>query len=73
MDKYVEVLCNQNPYIELECERCKAVTKVKSKELFKRKTYDLVCPKCKKSTTYDTTKFVIDFVKQMKDLGFMVE
>ncbi|WP_024347371.1 hypothetical protein [Lacrimispora indolis] len=75
MDKYIEVLCKQNPKIKLECNNpeCKCITEVKSKDIFKNKEYILTCPHCKTETPYDTTEFVNDFKKQMKALGVTVK
>ena len=37
MDKYIEILCKQNPKIKLECKNseCKHVEEVNSKDVFK--------------------------------------
>ena len=71
MDKYIEVLCKQNPVTKMKCgnPECNHEFKVKSKEFFHGKAYSYTCEKCSKSTEYDTTKFVKDFKKQLKDLG----
>lgn len=75
MDKYIEVLCKQNPKMKLECNNpdCKCTTEVNSKDVFKNKEYILTCPHCETETPYDTTKFVDDFKKQMKALGITVK
>ncbi|MCD7996347.1 MAG: hypothetical protein LUH21_03840 [Clostridiales bacterium] len=74
MDKYIEVLCKQNPKMTLECNNpeCGCKTEVNSKDVFKNKEYVLLCPKCNKETSYNTTIFVEDFKKQMKALGITV-
>lgn len=73
MDKYIKVFCDQNPNFELECGNCKANAKVKSKELFRKKTYEFKCKKCNEITLYDTSKFVKGIIKQLKELGITVE
>ena len=45
----------------------------KSKDVFKNKTYQFVCENCGKTTEVDTTKFVKDFVSQLKKLGVTVK
>lgn len=74
MDKYIEVLCKQNPETELECgnPECKSTFKVKSKEFFKDKEFNHTCDNCGKSTSYGTEKFVTDFKRQLKELGITV-
>jgi hypothetical protein len=75
MDKYIEVLCKQNPITKMDCgnPECKNEFEIKSNEFFKDKTYNRVCDKCGKSTQYDTSKFVEDFKKQLKQLGVIVK
>lgn len=72
MDKYMEVLCSQNPKIDLECQnsKCKKKITIKSIELFKHKEFIYKCPKCGITSTYDTTKFVKKYTEGMKKLGF---
>lgn len=71
MDKYVELLCKQNPKMSLKCGNpdCDHKSSVDSKDVFKNKEYNLLCPECNKTTTYDTSKFSDDFKKQLKTLG----
>lgn len=71
MDKYINVLCRQNPEMKLKCgnPECGKEFKVKSKNVFQNKEYKHMCPFCQKSTTYNTTEFVEDFKRQMKKLG----
>ena len=75
MDKYIEVLCKQNPKISFPCGNpdCKKEHTFKSKDVFKNKTYQFVCENCGKTTEVDTTKFVKDFVFQLKKLGVTVK
>ncbi len=74
MDKYIEVLCKQNPETKMECGNpdCKHEFKVKSKEFFKGSSYHHVCDECGLSTDYDTTKFVKEFKEQLKKLGITI-
>lgn len=75
MDKYIELFCKQNPKMILECNNpeCKQKTSVNSKDVFKCKSYSFICPKCCQETTYDTSKFVNDFKKQLKKLGITIK
>ena len=64
MEKY-ELLCEQNPKMTLKCRNpeCGADTSVDSKDIFKNNRYKHLCPKCKKVTTYDSSKFIDNFKK----------
>ena len=75
MDKYIEVFCNQNPKISFPCGNpdCKKEHTFKSKEVFKNKTYTFECKSCGETTEVDTTKFVKDFVSQLKKMGIVVK
>lgn len=75
MDKYIEALCKQNPEITLHCgnPQCKKEYKFKSKDVFKKSDYNFTCKVCGKDTKYDTTKFVKDFVTQLKKMGITVK
>ena len=61
--------------MKLKCNNpeCKCTTEVNSKDVCKNKEYILSCSHCKNETSYDTTKFVDDFKKQMKALGVTVK
>lgn len=71
MDKYVEVFCKQNPVMKMDCgnAECNYKFEVKTKDFFRNNTYNHTCTKCGKSTEYDTSKFALDFKKQLKKLG----
>ncbi len=71
MDKYVELLCKQNPKMTLECRNpdCGYKASVDSKDVFKNNEYKHLCPECNKVTSYDSSKFADDFKKQLKNLG----
>lgn len=71
MDKYISLLCKQNPKITLECDNpeCKKKFQVKTEVVFKNKQYKLICDKCNTTTTFDSTKFVDDFKKQLNKAG----
>lgn len=75
MEKYIEILCKQNPEMTLECKNpeCNQKITVKSKDVFKKKTYKLLCPKCNKETCYITSKFVDDFKNELKKLGINIK
>lgn len=75
MDKYIEVFCKQNPKFSILCGNpdCKKEHTFKSKDVFKGKTYKFKCKYCDKTTEIDTTKFVKDFVSQLKKLGVTVK
>lgn len=75
MDKYIEVFCKQNPKFSIPCGNpdCKKEHIFKSKDVFKRKTYKFECKFCGETTEIDTTKFVKDFVSQLKKLGITVK
>lgn len=75
MDKYVELLCKQNPRMTLNCGNpdCTHKFSVDSKDVFKNKEYSFICPQCNKSTTYDTSKFADDFKKQLKKSGISLK
>ena len=71
MDKYIEIFCKQNPKFSVPCGNpdCKKEHTSKSKDVFKEKIYEFKCESCDKTTEIDTTKFVKDFVSQLKKLG----
>lgn len=75
MDKYIEVFCKQNPKISFPCGNpdCKKEHTFKTKDVFKNKTYKFECSTCGNTTDVDTTKFVKDFVTQLKKLGITVK
>lgn len=75
MDKYIEVLCKQNPKMEMECSNpdCRKKFNVKTTDFFKNKSYVYKCDKCEKETNYDTTKFVNDFKKKLEKMGVTVK
>lgn len=72
MDKFMKVLCSQNPKIDLECQnsKCKKKITIKSIEFFKHKEYIYKCPKCGRISIFNTTKFVKKYTEDMKKLGF---
>ena len=60
MEKYIEIFCNQNPTMDIECKNpeCKSKSKIKTKDFLKTKyTYKYHCDKCGSDTTYDTRDF----------------
>lgn len=71
MDKYVELLCKQNPEMTLKCgnPECSKEFRTKSKDVFQSKEFKHTCDSCGKSTTYDSTKFADNFKQQLKKLG----
>lgn len=69
MKKSIQILCKQNSTINIPCGNCKEKTEVKTVELFKEAKYKLLCPHCNETTNVDTTKFVVDFEKQLKSMG----
>lgn len=75
MDKYIEVLCKQKPKISFPCGNpdCKKDHTFKSKEVFKNKSFKFTCESCGKTTEIDTTKFVKDFISQLKKMGITVK
>ena len=75
MDKYIEVFCKQNPEITFPYgnPKCKKEHTFKTKEVFKKKTYKFECSSCGTNTEVDTSKFVKDFVSQLKKLGITVK
>lgn len=68
MDKYIKVLCDQNPITELTCDNnsCKHIITVKSVEFFKNDIYKYTCPKCGYENEINNKKFKSDFISQMK-------
>lgn len=75
MDKYIKVFCKQNPIISIICHNpeCSCEFKVKSEEFFKENIYKQVCENCGKSSEYDTSIFVKEFISYMKKLGVEVK
>lgn len=75
MDKHIEVFCKQNPKISFPCGNpdCKKEHTFNTKGVFKNKTYKFVCSSCGNNTEVDTSKFVKDFVSQLKKLGITVK
>ena len=75
MDKYVELMCKQNPKMTLKCNNpdCEYKTTVNSKDVFKSNSYTLLCPECNNKTIYDSSKFADDFKKQLKKLGITIK
>lgn len=71
MDKYVALLCKQNPTMTLKCNNpdCDYKVKVNSADVFTDELYSIVCPDCGKTTTYDTSQFADNFKKQLQKLG----
>lgn len=71
MDKYVSLLCKQNPNMTLECNNpeCKMKFDVKTEEVFKNNQYKLICDECGSTTTFDSTKFADDFKKKLNEAG----
>jgi hypothetical protein len=70
MDNYIEVFCEHNPVMELECgnEQCKNVYKVKSNEFFKEKIYILKCEKCNKTLEYDSVGLLEEYKKLLENM-----
>lgn len=75
MDKYIEVFCRQNPKFSIPCGNsdCKKEHIFKSKDVFEDKIYKFECKFCGETTKIDTTKFVKDFISQLKKLGITVK
>ena len=75
LDKYVELLCRQNPKIELDCGNPKCKNKIifRTKDVVSSKIFKFICPKCKMETSYDSSQFVNDFRKKMKKSGITVK
>lgn len=71
MDKWIEIICKQNPKMTLICgnKECNQKFVVKSLDVCKRKVYSHVCEKCGMSTGYDTSKMFDDAIKQLKAMG----
>lgn len=69
MDKYIKVLCEQNPTLDLDCDnpKCNHKTNVKSKDFFKSNIYKFTCSKCELKNEVNSKKWVDDFIKTMKD------
>ena len=74
MDKYLEVICKQNPKTTLKCgnKDCDNEFMVKTTELCKAKKYSHTCEKCGRSTEYDSSKMFDGVIKQLKALGVTV-
>ena len=70
MDKYIEVLCKQNPKISFPCGNpdCKKEHTFKSKDVFKNKTYQFVCENCGKTTEVDTTKLDVFLLVEVEEI-----
>lgn len=75
MDKYIEVLCKQNPKISFPCgnPECKKEHTFNSKDVFKKKIYEFKCTSCGKITELDTSEFVKNFVSTLKKMGITVK
>lgn len=69
MDKLLKIICNQQKYLELDCNNCGKKNKFKTTDLFKANTYNTTCPKCKAELSYDTTKLANDLKKAFKSLN----
>lgn len=71
MDKWIEIICKQNPKMTLICgnKECNQKFVVKSLDVCKLKVYSHVCEKCGMSTGYDTSKMFDDAIKQLKAMG----
>lgn len=74
MNKYVEILIQQNPKYEIECENCNYKFFVKTKDIFDSgDTYTTNCPKCCKQISYtNINKWVRQAEKEMKDAGIEI-
>ena len=75
MDKWIEIICKQNPKMTLICgnKECNQKFVVKSLDVCKRKVYSRVCEKCGMSTRYDTSKLFDDEIKQLKSMGVKIK
>lgn len=75
MDKYIRVLCEQNPKTTLSCDNpnCKKEHTFKTNQVLKNKSFEFECNYCGKTVKYDTSKFVSDLVNQFKKLGITVK
>ncbi|MDU7337925.1 MAG: hypothetical protein E7L17_07415 [Clostridium sp.] len=69
MRKSIQILCKQNPTVEIPCPNCKKSHTFKSVKFFDKNTHEAVCPDCGKLITYDTTEFAKGFERQLKKLG----
>lgn len=66
MEKHIEIFCNANPITEYECPNCKAINKIRTKDLVKVKyTYTFNCCKCNESISINT-KQLHDTLKLLK-------
>lgn len=70
MDKYIEIFCEHNPVMEMECgdEECNNVFKVESKEFFKDSIYSIKCEKCNKTLEYDSIGFLEEYKKLLENM-----
>ena len=60
MEKHIEIFCNQNPTMDIECKNpeCKSKSKIKTKDFLRTKyTYRYHCDKYGHDTTYNTKDF----------------
>lgn len=71
MDKFIEIICKQNPTMELACcnEKCKGKFTVKTIDLCKSKKYSHVCKKCGETTNYVVDKLFDNAIKELKKMG----
>lgn len=74
MDKYIQILCRQNPNMTLPCgnPECKTKHTFHTKDVLKDKTYEFTYTHCGKKTTVDTSNFTEKFIQQLKAMGVTV-
>lgn len=75
MDKYIRVLCEQNPNISFNCGNtdCKKEHTFKTNQVFKDRYFEFECASCGKTTKVETSKFVSDLSNEFKKLGITVK
>lgn len=71
MDKFLEIICKQNPQITLSCgnEKCGTKFTEKTIDVCKAKEYKHICDKCGETTTYYADKMFDNAIKQLKAMG----
>lgn len=75
MDKYIRVLCEQNPNISFNCGNpdCKKEHTFKTNQVFKDRYFEFECTSCGKTTKVETTKFINDLSNEFKKFGITVK
>ena len=75
MDKFLDVICKQNPKITLSCgnDTCGAEFTEKTIDVCKAKEYKHTCDKCGAETIYYADKMFDKAIKQLKAMGVTVK